>query len=478
MSKRGYATGVIGTKWLKTFHEDTCDRSPNGETHILLVDGHGSHLTIEGLQFAVEHNIDVLAYPPHCTHALQGLDVSIFGPLKTAYSAAVTEFEATHNEAVGRDNFTQVLKVAWDKIMTPQNLQNAFRKAGSYPVNRAVISSQQLAPAKANSLNPGFLVSTPSPVRTMVAAMLSETLAHTSLSVPSPSVSNLVTPCRRTVAQVTPYCAHKAHAASSLLRGTSAAFLLEPEISSEKELPSPAAAVPLSSSPDWTSERADPERPDTVLRLCQALRKAKDRAAFYKKAYTGALAQMTLQHLHLRKLAAKLRAKKKPRNDVRKLIFKNGNGVMFTRLEILQHIQDAEDVWQEKERKRTAGKVAAATCRTTTVAKKSQQTRARALWADACESWEKERKAAKAGGRNGKVGPKPKLKDIMQQIVAADRDEQHSSDGDMESTEGVQGQQGRVNGAAAVKRVYNEGDDAGTDSDSSSSSDSGSGNSE
>ena len=36
----------------------------------------------EFIQYARDNNIIVLGYPPHCTHALQGLDVVCFVKMK------------------------------------------------------------------------------------------------------------------------------------------------------------------------------------------------------------------------------------------------------------------------------------------------------------------------------------------------------------------------------------------------------------
>jgi hypothetical protein len=46
---------------------------------VLFLDGHSSHYTADLLEYCEANNIRVLGYPPHCTHALQGLDVLIGG---------------------------------------------------------------------------------------------------------------------------------------------------------------------------------------------------------------------------------------------------------------------------------------------------------------------------------------------------------------------------------------------------------------
>ena len=62
------------------------------------MDGHSSHYTPELLDFARDNNIIILGYPPHCTHALQGLDVICFARMKEAWKKEIHKFEELHNE--------------------------------------------------------------------------------------------------------------------------------------------------------------------------------------------------------------------------------------------------------------------------------------------------------------------------------------------------------------------------------------------
>lgn len=52
---------------------------------LLLLDNHDFHLSIEAIDLANEYAVTMLTFPPHCSHRLQPLDVSIFGPLKACY---------------------------------------------------------------------------------------------------------------------------------------------------------------------------------------------------------------------------------------------------------------------------------------------------------------------------------------------------------------------------------------------------------
>jgi hypothetical protein len=53
--------------------------------HLLIVDGHNSHVTLEVVHKAMDIGLDLLTLPSHTSHRLQLLDVSVFGPFKRAF---------------------------------------------------------------------------------------------------------------------------------------------------------------------------------------------------------------------------------------------------------------------------------------------------------------------------------------------------------------------------------------------------------
>lgn len=77
VSPKGYIDCELALKWLLTFIAYTEGKS--NLARVLFLDGHISHYTIPFITCARENNIFVISYPPHCTHAMQGLDVVMFG---------------------------------------------------------------------------------------------------------------------------------------------------------------------------------------------------------------------------------------------------------------------------------------------------------------------------------------------------------------------------------------------------------------
>ena len=58
---------------------------------VLLMDNHESHLSLEALDLARENGLTLVTFPPHCSHRLQPLDVSFYGPLKSYYKKALND---------------------------------------------------------------------------------------------------------------------------------------------------------------------------------------------------------------------------------------------------------------------------------------------------------------------------------------------------------------------------------------------------
>ena len=60
---------------------------------VLFVDGHYSHLSMELIELAKEKGVHLVCFPPHLTHILQLLDVSVYHPLKQSWATVLKEFK-------------------------------------------------------------------------------------------------------------------------------------------------------------------------------------------------------------------------------------------------------------------------------------------------------------------------------------------------------------------------------------------------
>ena len=55
---------------------------------LLTLDNHGSHLSIDGLDYAKRNGLVMLSFPPHCSHKLQPLDRTVYGSFKKHVNSA------------------------------------------------------------------------------------------------------------------------------------------------------------------------------------------------------------------------------------------------------------------------------------------------------------------------------------------------------------------------------------------------------
>ena len=102
-SPKAWTEGDIALFWMtKYFNEETHDKA-QGQTHVLILDGHSSHYML--LEYAQDHNIMILGYPPHCTHALQELDVVCFVRMNETWKQVIINFEALYWAKVTKVDF-------------------------------------------------------------------------------------------------------------------------------------------------------------------------------------------------------------------------------------------------------------------------------------------------------------------------------------------------------------------------------------
>ena len=97
-SPNGWTTDKLGLHWLQSiFDRHTKRKARNArDPRLLIVDGHGSHINMTFLEWCERRNIHVCVFPPHATHMLQPLDVSVFGPLAHYYQKELDQWLFDH----------------------------------------------------------------------------------------------------------------------------------------------------------------------------------------------------------------------------------------------------------------------------------------------------------------------------------------------------------------------------------------------
>ena len=157
-SPNGWTSDELGFDWLhRVFDRCTKKKARNGrDPRLLIVDGHGSHLNMTFLNWCEKHNVHVCVFPPHSTHRLQPLDVSVFGPLAHYYQKELDAWLHRHGalSSLSKREFWSLFKPAFEKSFTKHNIESGFEKTGLNPLNPAVVLDQ-IRPESSSSASSG-----------------------------------------------------------------------------------------------------------------------------------------------------------------------------------------------------------------------------------------------------------------------------------------------------------------------------------
>ena len=138
MQKKGWIDSYLFSKWMDHFLAKMRKRGLLSSTarHLLMLDGHKAHLTLEVATKAKKHGVDMLTLPSHTSHGLQLVDVSCFKPFKVAFRAYKNLWTMKHHGVrVTKETLANWVSLALKNSLTAKNIQEGFRGAGIWPLN-------------------------------------------------------------------------------------------------------------------------------------------------------------------------------------------------------------------------------------------------------------------------------------------------------------------------------------------------------
>lgn len=145
-SETGWTNHELGKEWLVgVFDRFTKAKARNGRDYRLLItDGHSSHVNMDFLEWCDQHRIIVAVFPPHSTHRLQPLDVSLFSPLSTAYSNQLIQWTAKTQGLIGlsKREFWTLFWNAFETSFSSENIASGWKRTGLLPFDPEVVLSQ------------------------------------------------------------------------------------------------------------------------------------------------------------------------------------------------------------------------------------------------------------------------------------------------------------------------------------------------
>ena len=126
MSKTGWSNSDIFKTYLQEHFLKYCQGRGDDETILILYDGHGSHISVDLIDWGAERNIILFVLPPHTSHILQPMDVGCFGPFQLKYNQECSSFARNQHRTVTRYDVCALACSAYAKALSPTNLQKVF----------------------------------------------------------------------------------------------------------------------------------------------------------------------------------------------------------------------------------------------------------------------------------------------------------------------------------------------------------------
>jgi hypothetical protein len=133
VSDNGWTTDELGFIWLKEIFDKHTRARTIGRYRLLILDGHGSHVTPQFDRFCLENSIIVLCMPPHSSHLLQPLDVGCFSVLKRMYGRRVENCMRLGINHIDKMEFLPIYRQARVESLTENNIRNGFAATGLVP---------------------------------------------------------------------------------------------------------------------------------------------------------------------------------------------------------------------------------------------------------------------------------------------------------------------------------------------------------
>jgi hypothetical protein len=134
----GWTTDKTAVEWLEKVFIPLTQPSRPEEKRLLVLDGHGSHETTDFMYLCFQHNIHLLFLPPHTSHVLQPLDLSVFSSMKRSYRKEIGFLSSlTDSSPVGKQNFLICYQKARKDALSISNIKSGWKASGLWPVSMA-----------------------------------------------------------------------------------------------------------------------------------------------------------------------------------------------------------------------------------------------------------------------------------------------------------------------------------------------------
>lgn len=133
----GWTNDAIGLAWLEQVFDRYTKLKSGRSRRLLILDGHGSHVTMDFIKYCDRNRILLAILPPHSTQTLQPLDVALFAPLSAAYSKELSQHleRAQGLIPINKGDFFKLFWRAWGSSFKTETTLSSFAATGISPLN-------------------------------------------------------------------------------------------------------------------------------------------------------------------------------------------------------------------------------------------------------------------------------------------------------------------------------------------------------
>lgn len=126
---------LTALEWLRKLFIPKSQPTDSTEKRLLILDGHGSHITTAFMWECFQNNILLLYLPPHSSHVLQPLDLGVFSSLKRSYRKRLNKLHQWEDSTTaGRRNFLDNYRLSRLDGLSSQNIKSGWKATGLWPV--------------------------------------------------------------------------------------------------------------------------------------------------------------------------------------------------------------------------------------------------------------------------------------------------------------------------------------------------------
>ena len=128
---------------------------------MLILDGHSSHISLDFLWACKQNKVYLLFLPPHSSHVLQPLDLSVFSLVKRFYRQQIQALSYLDDAArVKKERFITAYYHARERAITERVIRAGWATAGiwlfnvDWVVNLSQVTQRPVTPPRQNQPQP------------------------------------------------------------------------------------------------------------------------------------------------------------------------------------------------------------------------------------------------------------------------------------------------------------------------------------